>query len=219
VPAVERDPQRLVREHLQVGGEAVGALHVRHLNRDTDAAEEMSQVGRRPRWAGIGLGQRGGSADERGRVVVGWRWDGMSFVTDLDAVLDGYAGERVEPADAVEDVAAAGRGRHGRRRRLVDDILVAVAGADEDLLDAHGSRRLRPLPLLFFFGGPELLSSPVVWCGLWSGSGGVGRGVPGQKSGRGGGGGGRCRVGWRPSHANALIRSRAHGTQTSASAR
>lgn len=114
MPAVERDPQRLVREHLQVGGEAVGALHVRH----------------------------------------------------LDAVLDGYAGERVEPADAVEDVAAAGRGRHGRRRRLVDDILVAVAGADEDLLDAHGSRRLRPLPLLFFFGGPELLSSPVVWCGL-----------------------------------------------------
>jgi hypothetical protein len=172
VPAVERDPQRLVREHLQVGGEAVGALHVRHLNRDTDAAEEMSQVGRRPRWAGLGLGlgPRGGSADERGRVV-GRRWDGMAFVTDLDAVLDGYAGERVEPADAVVDVAAAGRGRHGRRRRLVDDILVAVAGADEDLLDAHGSRRLRPLPLLFFFwrAGAPLLSSPVVWCGLvWS---------------------------------------------------
>lgn len=31
MPAVERDPQRLVREHLQVGVEAVGALHVRHL--------------------------------------------------------------------------------------------------------------------------------------------------------------------------------------------
>ena len=31
VPPVERDPQRLVCEHLQVGGEAVGALHVRHL--------------------------------------------------------------------------------------------------------------------------------------------------------------------------------------------
>lgn len=183
MPAVERDPQRLVREHLQVGGEAVGALHVRHLNRDTDAAEEMSQVGRRPRWAGIGLGQRGGSADERGRVVVGWRWDGMSFVTDLDAVLDGYAGERVEPADAVEDVAAAGRGRHGRRRRLVDDILVAVAGADEDLLDAHRSRRLRSLPLLFLAGRAPL-PLPLLSCGLVPSCGRVS--VPSQKSGRGG---------------------------------
>jgi len=41
VPPVERDPQRLVREHLQVGGEAVGALHVRHLE-----VEETSQI----RW-------------------------------------------------------------------------------------------------------------------------------------------------------------------------
>ena len=31
VPAVERNPERLVREHLQVGGEAVGALDVGHL--------------------------------------------------------------------------------------------------------------------------------------------------------------------------------------------
>lgn len=62
VPPGEWDPQRLVREHLQVGGEAVHPLHVRH----------------------------------------------------LDAVLDGDAGEGVEAADAVEDVAAAGG--HGRRR-------------------------------------------------------------------------------------------------------
>ena len=31
VPAVERNPERLVREHLQVGGEAVGALDIGHL--------------------------------------------------------------------------------------------------------------------------------------------------------------------------------------------
>jgi hypothetical protein len=39
VPAVERNPERLVREHLQVGGEAVGALHVRHLNQPTEPTE------------------------------------------------------------------------------------------------------------------------------------------------------------------------------------
>lgn len=32
MPPVERNPQRLVRKHLQVGGEAVGALDVRHLD-------------------------------------------------------------------------------------------------------------------------------------------------------------------------------------------
>jgi hypothetical protein len=31
VPPRQRDPQRLVREHLQVGGEAVHPLHVSHL--------------------------------------------------------------------------------------------------------------------------------------------------------------------------------------------
>jgi hypothetical protein len=31
VPPGERDPQRLVREHLQVGGQAVHPLHVSHL--------------------------------------------------------------------------------------------------------------------------------------------------------------------------------------------
>jgi hypothetical protein len=39
VAAVERHPERLVREHLQVGGEAVGALDVRHLNQPTNRIE------------------------------------------------------------------------------------------------------------------------------------------------------------------------------------
>jgi uncharacterized membrane protein YraQ (UPF0718 family) len=99
----------------------------------------------------------------------------------------------------VEEVAAAGR--HGRRR-LVDHILiaaaraaaaagtaivvavaVAVAGADEDLLDAHRSRRLRSLPLLFLAGRAPL-PLPLLSCGLVPSCGRVS--VPSQKSGRGG---------------------------------
>ena len=139
VPAVERNPERLVREHLQVGGEAVGALDVGHLQMSTS----VTAVGH-PSIHPI--------------EKVASRY--------LDAVLDGDAGEGVEPADAVQEVTAAGR--HGRRRgRLVEQDLLAGSGAagaaaavvvlvvvvvveaaaDEDLLDAHGGGAPGPGPL------------------------------------------------------------------------
>lgn len=143
VPTGERNPQRLVGEHLEVGGEAVHPLHIRH----------------------------------------------------LDAVLDGDAGEGVEPADAVEDVAAAGR--HGRRRegervrvlhldlhhRSPGAAATSTDGEEEDAA-AVGVGRGRggdahvPDPPYFWRADElPLVSSPLLLLVAWRGEadGGAGR--------------------------------------------